>query len=62
MTDAYKISDKVPKVKFFYVDIHDNFNLRLNEAINNKLVYPSETSKNFSTCSKNLNGILTALN
>ena len=40
MTDAYKISDKVPKVKFFYVDIYGNFNLRLNEAINNKLVYP----------------------
>ena len=40
MTDAYKISDKVPNVKFFYVDIHGNFNLRLNEAINNKLVYP----------------------
>ena len=39
LTYAYKISGKLPNVKFFYADIHGNLKLRLNEPINNKIVY-----------------------
>ena len=37
---AYKNLDKLPNVNFFYADIHGNLKLRLNEPINNKIVYP----------------------
>ena len=40
LTYAYKISDKFPNVDFFYADIHSNLKLRLNETVNNKIVYP----------------------
>ena len=40
LTYAYKISDKLPNVNFFYADIHSNLKLQLNEPINNKIVYP----------------------
>ena len=40
MTYAYKISDKLHNVNFIYADIHGNLKLRLNEPINNKIVYP----------------------
>ena len=39
-TYAYKISDKLPNVNFFYADIHGNLKLWLNEPINDKIVYP----------------------
>ena len=39
-TYAYRISDKLPNVNFFYADIHGNLALRLNKPINNKIVYP----------------------
>ena len=40
LTYAYKISDKLPNVNFFYADIHGKLKIRLNEPINNKIVYP----------------------
>ena len=40
LTYAYKISDKFPNVDVFYADIHSNLKLRLNETVNNKIVYP----------------------
>ena len=40
LTYAYKISDKLHNVNFIYADIHGNLKLRLNEPINNKIVYP----------------------
>ena len=40
LTYAYKISDKFPNVGFFFADIHSNLKLRLNETVNNKIVYP----------------------
>ena len=60
LTYAFKSSDKKPNVNFFCADIHGNLKLLLNVLINNKAVCPLETSKNFSTCSKNLNGKLWA--
>ena len=40
LTYAYKISDKLPNVNLFYADIHGKLKIRLNEPINNKIVYP----------------------
>ena len=40
LTYAYKVSGKFPNVDFFYADIHSNLKLRLNETVNNKIVYP----------------------
>ena len=51
---------QITHLNFFYVDIYGNRKLRLNQPINNKIVSKGETSKDFSTCSRNLNGISTA--
>ena len=47
LTYAYKISDKLPNVSFFYADIHGNLKLRLNKPINNKIVYPFRDKQEF---------------
>ena len=48
---AYKISDKLPNVNFFYADIHGSLKLRLNEPIN-KIIYPFRDKQELPNLSK----------